>query len=162
MEPKTQGKTQLSGARNSRPSRRSKLFCPDASCPALLADLAAANGVNVLTIRLVDAAWSRILTELDAAQVFAKTANSIEELHDGMKDAIIPTPANMDLVAGDWGNAEPFALPAGGAAAAVAARARLNPIRFISLLNVPAVEEASAPLPLGLLGSIAAARSDRA
>ena len=41
--------------------------------------------------------------------------------------------------------------------AAVAARARLTPIRFLSLLSVVAVEEAAAPLPLGLLGAVVGA-----
>ena len=71
-----------------------------------------------------------------------------------MKEANIPTPANLDLVAGDWRDAEAFALPAGGAAAAVAARALLTPIRFLTLLAVPSVEEPAAPLPLGLLCTI--------
>ena len=131
-----------------------KAFLPRCKISRIPADLAAANAVNALTVRLTDACWSRILTELNSAQVFTRTANSIDELHDFLKEANIPTPANLDLVAGDWRNAEAFALPAGGAAAAVAARALLTPIRFLTLLAVPSVEEPAAPLPLGLLCTI--------
>ena len=131
-----------------------KAFLPRCKISRIPADLAAANAVNALTVRLTDACWSRILTELNSAQVFTRTANSIDELHDFLKEANIPTPANLDLVAGDWRNAEAFALPAGGGAAAVAARALLTPIRFLSLLAVPSVEEPAAPLPLGLLCTI--------
>ena len=134
-----------------------KSFLPRCKVSRTAADLAAANAVNALTLRLTDACWSRILTELRAAQVFTKTANSIDELHAFIKDATIPTPANLDLVAGDWRNAEAFALPGGAGAAAVAARAQLTPIRFLSLLAVPTVEEPTAPLPLGLLCAIVGA-----
>ena len=134
-----------------------KSFLPRCKVSRTAADLAAANAVNALTLRLTDACWSRILTELKAAQVFAKTANSIDELHAFIKDATIPTPANLDLVAGDWRNAEAFALPGGAGAAAVAARAQLTPIRFLSLLAVPTVEEPTALLPLGLLCAIVGA-----
>ena len=134
-----------------------KAFLPRCKFSRIAADLTAANAVNVLTLRLHDACWSRILTELKAAQVFSKTFNSVDELHDSLKDATIPTPANLDLVAGDWRNAEAFALPAGNGAAAVAARALLNPIRFLSLLAVPTVEEPAAPLPLGVLCALVGA-----
>jgi hypothetical protein len=131
-----------------------KAFLPRCKISRIPADLAAANAVNVLAVRLTDACWSRILTELNSAQVFARTANSVNELHDFLKEANIPTPANLDLVAGDWRNAEAFTLPGGGGAAAAAARQLLAPIRFLSLLAVPTVEEPAAPLPLGLLCAI--------
>ena len=134
-----------------------KAFLPRCKLSRIAADMAAANAVNMLTVRLTDACWSRILTELRAAQVFASTANSIDELHDHMKEATIPTPANLDLVAGDWSHAEAFALPGGAGGAAVAARALLAPLRFLSLLVVPAVEEPATPLPLGLLCTIVGA-----
>ena len=131
-----------------------KAFLPRCKISRIAADLTAANAVNVLTVRLTDACWSRVLTELSAAQVFAETSNAIEELHSFLQDANIPTPANLDLVAGDWRHAEAFALPGGGGAAAAAARALLNPIRFLSLIAAPSVEDPAAPLPLGLLGAI--------
>ena len=127
-----------------------KAFLPRCKISRIPADLAAANAVNALTVRLTDACWSRILTELTSAQVFTRTANSIDELHDFLKEANIPTPANLDLVAGDWRNAEAFTL----GAVAAAARQLLAPIRFLSLLAVPSVEEPAAPLPLGLLCAI--------
>jgi len=132
-------------------------FLPPCSISRTAVDQAAANAVNVLTVRLTDAAWSRILTELLAAQVFAQTANSLDELHTFMKGATIPTPANLGLVAGDWHNAEAFTLPGGTGAAAVAARRQLEPIRFLRLVFVSAVEEPTAPLPLGLFSTIVAA-----
>ena len=134
-----------------------KAFLPRCKISRIPADLAAANAVNALTVRLTDACWSRILTELNSAQVFTRTANSIDELHDFLKEANIPTPANLDLVAGDWRNAEAFTLPGGGGAAAVSTRQLLAPIRFLSLLAAPSVEEPAAPLPLGLLCAIVGA-----
>ena len=131
-------------------------FLPRCSIPRNAADQAAAHAVNVLIVRLTDSAWSRILTELLAAQVFAKPANSLDELHAFMKDAILPTPANLKLVAGDWHHAEAFAVPAGTGAAAVAARRQLEPIRFLSLVNALDVEEPAAPLPLSLFNTIVA------
>ena len=107
-------------------------------------------------MRLTDSAWSRILTELLTAQVFAQPANSLNELHAFMKDAILPTPASLELVAGDWRHAEAFAVPAGTDAAAAAARRQLEPIRFLSLVNALDVEEPTAPLPLSLFSTIVA------
>ena len=134
-----------------------RAFLPRCKISRTPADLAAANAINVLVVRLTDAGWSRILTELQAAQVFATTANSIDELQGFLKEATIPTPANLDVVAGDWRNAEAFAIPGGAGAGAAAARALLAPLRFLSLLAVTAVEEPAAPLPLGLLSIIVGA-----
>ena len=67
-----------------------KAFLPRCKISRIPADLAAANAVNALTVR-TDACWSRILTELNSAQVFTRTANSIDELHDFLKEANIPT-----------------------------------------------------------------------
>ena len=134
-----------------------KAFLPRCKISRIAADLAAADAVDVLTVRLTDAGWSRILTELSSAQVFSKTADSVDELHSLLKEANIPTPANLDLVAGDWRNAEAFALPGGASAAAIAARALLTPIRFLSLISAPSVEDPASPLPLGLLSAIVGA-----
>ena len=131
-------------------------FLPRCSISRNAADQAAAQAVNVLIVRLTDAAWSRILTELLAAQVFAQPTNSLDELHTFMKDAMIPTPANLELVAGDWRNAEAFVVPAGTGGAAVAARRQLEPLRFLSLVDALGVEEPAARLPLGLFCTIVA------
>ena len=95
-------------------------------------------------------------TLLLAAQVFAQPANSLDELHTFMKDAMIPTPANLELVAGDWRNAEAFVVPAGTGGPATAMRRQLEPIRFLSLIDAPSVEEPAARLPLGLFCTIVA------
>jgi hypothetical protein len=131
-------------------------FLPRCSISRNPADQAAAQAVNVLIARLTDAAWSRILTELLAAQVFAQPINSLDELHTFMKDVMIPTPANLELVAGDWRNAEAFVVPAGAGGAAVTARRQLQPLRFLSLLDALAVEEPATRLPLGLFCTIVA------
>ena len=57
-----------------------KAFLPRCNVSRIPADLAAAGAVNVLCVRLTDACWSRILTELDAAQIFSRN-RSTEELH---------------------------------------------------------------------------------
>lgn len=131
-------------------------FLPRSSISRNPADQVAAQAINVLGVRLTDAAWSRILTELLAAQVFAQPINSLDELHTLMKDAVVPTPANLELVAGDWRNAEAFVVPAGAGGAAATARRQLQPLRFLSLLDALAVEEPAAWLPLGLFCTIVA------
>ena len=74
-----------------------KAFLPRCKISRIAADLTAANAVNVLTVRLTDACWSRVLTELSAAQVFAETSNAIEELHSFLQDANIPTPPPISI-----------------------------------------------------------------
>ena len=64
-----------------------KAFLPRCSISRTPADLAAAGNVSALTIRLTDAAWSRILTEYQAAGVFTKVANAASELHDYLQAA---------------------------------------------------------------------------
>ena len=107
--------------------------------------------VNVLCVRLTDACWSRILTELDAAQIFSRNRSTVEELHAAIKDAVFPNPASLDLVAADWRAAENFVLPGGNGAPAATARRDLTPLRFLSLIHVAAIEEPTAALPLGPL-----------
>ena len=93
-----------------------KAFLPRCKVSRQPANLAAAGAVNMLSVRLTDAAWSRILTELDAAQVFAQNRHTVEELHAAAREAVYPNPASLELVAADWRAAE-FALPGGNAAA---------------------------------------------
>ena len=105
-----------------------KAFLPRCKVSRIPADLAAATAVNVLCVRLTGACWSRVLTELDAAQVFSQTRATVEDLHAAIKEANCPNPANLDLVAADWRAAENYALPGGNSAAAVAARRALAPL----------------------------------
>ena len=51
-----------------------KAFLPRCRISRIPADLAAASSINALTVRLTDVCWSRILTELNSAQVFARAA----------------------------------------------------------------------------------------
>ena len=121
-----------------------------------IVDLTAARAVNALAVRLTDSAWSRILTELLSAQVFARPANSLDDLHASMRDACFPTPARLEIVADDWHHVEAFAVPAEIDAAAVTARQQLEPIQFLSLVNALDVEEPMAPFPLSLFSIIVA------
>ena len=74
-----------------------KAFLPRCNVSRIPADLASASAVNVLCVRLTDARWSRILTELDAAQIFSRN-RSTEELHAAIKDAVFPNPASLDTL----------------------------------------------------------------
>ena len=56
-----------------------------------------AGAVNMLGVRLTDAAWSRIFTELDAAQVFAQNRRTVDELHVATREAVCPNPASLEL-----------------------------------------------------------------
>ena len=131
-----------------------KAFVPFCRLSRNPADLAAAGTVNLLCVRLTDAARSRLFTEMDAAQVFAQNFPTVDALHKATRDAVYPNSSNLELVAADWRAAENFTIPAGNAAPAAAARRELTPIRFLSLLDVAHLEEPFAQLPLGLLSDI--------
>ena len=131
-------------------------FCPRCSISRRIVDQTAAHAVNALSARLTDSAWSRILTELLSAQVFARPANSLDELHASMGDACFPTPARLEIAADDWHRVEAFAVPAETDTATVAARQRFEPIRFLGLVNALDVEVPMASLPLGLFSAIVA------
>ena len=98
-----------------------KAFLPFCRLSRNPADLAAAGAVNVLEVRLTDAAWSRIFTEMEAAQVFSQSFPTVGGLHKATRDAVYPTIANLELAAADWRAAESFAIPAGKVGAAAAA-----------------------------------------
>ena len=57
-----------------------KAFIPSCRLSRNPADLAAAGAVNVLCVRLTDAAWSRLFTEMEAAQVFSQNFSTVDEL----------------------------------------------------------------------------------
>ena len=63
----------------------------------------------------------------------------------------VTTPANLELVAADWQGDQAFTIPGGAGAAAVASRALLQPLRFLSLVTVATLEEPAAVCPLELL-----------
>ena len=133
-----------------------RAFTTRSSISRVPADLAAARAVSSLAVRLHDAAWSRLLTELTASGLFAVAGayKILTELDDAMRDAAIANPANLVLIAGDWRPAQAFAIPAGAGAAAAAQRAALQPLRFLSLVSVDRLEDqghATPLLPLALL-----------
>ena len=134
-----------------------KAFLPRCRISRAPADGNAAGAVSALTIRLTDAAWSRILTEYQAAGIFTRMSNAVQDLHDNLQETTFPNPASLELIAGDWRAADPFVMPNGNGAAAVNLRRDLTPIRFLSLLRITVVEDASSPLPLGLLAAIVGA-----
>ena len=77
-----------------------KAFLPFCRLSRNPADLAAAGAVNVLEVRLTDAAWSRIFTEMEAAQVFSQSFPTVGGLHKATRDAVYPTIANLEVTAG--------------------------------------------------------------
>ena len=131
-------------------------FFPRCSISRRIVDQTAAHAVNALAVRLTDSAWSRILTELLSAQVFARPVNSLDELHASMRDACFPTPARLEIAADDWHHVEAFAVPAEIDAAAAAVCQQLEPIQFLGLVNALDVEVPMAPFPLGLFSTIVA------
>ena len=124
-----------------------KAFVPFCRLSRNPADLAAAGAVNLLCVRLTDAAWSRLFTEMEAAQVFAQNFPTVDDLHKATRDAVYPNKSSLELVAADWRAAENFTIPAGNAAPAAAARRELTPIRFLSLLDVAHLEDPAIRVP---------------
>ena len=52
------------------------------------ADMAAAQAVHAMTVRLTDASWSRILSELVAADILSKSPTDLASLWDAMATAM--------------------------------------------------------------------------
>ena len=67
-----------------------KAFVPFCRLSRNPADLAAAGAVNLLCVRLTDAAWSRLFTEMEAAQVFTQNFPTIDDLYKATRDAVYP------------------------------------------------------------------------
>lgn len=122
------------------------------------ANVAAARNINLLTLRFVGAFWSRLLTELVASGLFARPLHTARDLHERLLALDITRPEELAIVAGDFSAAAAFAVPGGvGGAMAVAARARLVAVRFISLVDVVALEEPTSQAPWELISLCAAA-----
>ena len=128
-----------------------KSFLARCSLSRTPADMVAHRAHHVLIIRLVDGAWSRILTELKASGAFANSLATHDALQDKIQSIPLLNPANLELVAADWRPAEVFTIPAGGGAAAAANRAALTQIRFLSLITIDKIENRSSPCPLEIL-----------
>ena len=76
-----------------------RAFLPRCSISRLPADLTAARAINAFTFRLTDGAWTRLLSELHDAGVFAHAQLGVPHLHDCIGEATLPNPANLALVA---------------------------------------------------------------
>ena len=127
-----------------------RAFLTRCSISRIPANLQAARDTSILVARLHDAAWSRVLTELSASSVFPAGViyGILAELDDAIRDATLANPANLELGAGDWRNAQAFAIPQGAGAAPQVARQALAPIRFLSLVTIDRLEATSSPQPL--------------
>ena len=111
-------------------------------------DVQAAAARNPFTIRLTDNAWSRIFTELKASGYAAAPITSLRD-SDRALIALTPvTPANLQLIAADWHQAEAFAVPAaggGGGGVNAVRRAVLQPMAYLSLVTPNMLQLSSAP-----------------
>ena len=125
-----------------------RAFLPRANISRVPADVAAATAVGALSARLTDACWSRILTELVAADILSTSPNDLSSLWDAMALAVLPNPTSLELVAGDWRATQAFVIPAGPGPANVALRTALTPIRFLSIITVNVMEAPTHSLPL--------------
>ena len=138
-----------------------RVFTPKSSISRVPADLAAARAMAALNVRLQDACWSRLFTELTASGLFANGSFQTEALfEEALTDLVLVTPANLAITAADWRAGQAFVLPAGAGAVAVAAREAMNAVRFLNLASAASLEVAGSPLPLlplalvvGMVGS---------
>jgi hypothetical protein len=129
-----------------------KAFSARCSISRTPANMVAAAAANPLTLCLGGACWTRIFTELAASGLFATvTFDDLVDLEEALRGLSLATPANLEVIAGDWALAPPFALPAGGGAAAVAQRASLGRVRFFSLVQLLWLEGAAPPATPWLL-----------
>jgi hypothetical protein len=108
----------------------------------------AVRAASPFTLRLNDAAWSRILTEFVASGIFMNGPiadyTALQELIEG---ASIPNPANLHISAADLVAGQPFIIPAGNGGGAVRARRMLEPVRFIHLASVALLEDINSRSP---------------
>ena len=108
----------------------------------LPAAVGAVRAASCFTLRLNAAAWSRILTELVLAGVFAGgNVNDYDELQQLMEEATIPNPANLHITDADVAVGQPFIIPAGAGAAAVETRRLLSLVRYLHLATVGLLED---------------------
>ena len=136
-----------------------KAFMPRCPLSRIPADLAAARAVNLLTVRFEDAFWSRLLTALKAAGVFAQVRSTRQDLHDAIGLMPAPPAGGPDPLAvmdGDWHNAQAcVAEPAREDAVAVAARRHLAQVRFLPPATAESLDTHTNPFPLKHLGTAA-------
>ena len=124
-------------------------FIPKGNISRVPADLAAARGVGVISLKLSDAAWSRIFTELTASNLFAgQPYAGLPTFEEELRALTPANPVNLALVAADWRVGVAFAMPGGQGAAAQATRAALERVRFLNVLAPTALESAGTELPL--------------
>ena len=112
------------------------------------ADMIALNQSSPLTFLLTGAAWSRILGELTASGLFAVAHNTMGELRTALDNLTVQTPANLAIIAADLPLTIPnLMIPGGAGAAAVAARALLNNLKFLEATRLPLLMEADPAMP---------------
>jgi hypothetical protein len=122
--------------------------------PAVVGGVAAASP---FTLRLNAAAWSRVLTELVAANVFAGGAiNDHTELQRLVEEATLPNPANLQITDADLAAGQPFTIPGGNGVVAANHRRLLQPVRFLHLATVALLEDPHARCPWQAVTTLAA------
>ena len=122
--------------------------------PAVVGGVAASSP---FTLRLNAAAWSRIITELAAGNVFSGgPIKDHTELQRLVGEAALPNPANLQVSNADLAAGQPFLIPAGAGAAAVNHRRWLEPVRFLHLATVTLLEDPHARCPWEAVTSLVA------
>lgn len=112
------------------------------------ADLAAARIKSPMSFSLQDAGWNRLKTEYTASGAFVGVHRHLQDWDKYTRSMTFVTPANMELVAGDWRNTPPAVIPGGAGAAAVAARQAQQLIHFLHLASPVFFEDANDNQPL--------------
>ena len=117
----------------------------------------AVRTASCFTLRLNAAAWSRILTELVLAGVFAGgNVTDYDELQQLIERATFPNPANLHITDADVALGQPFIIPGGAGAAAVETRRLLSLVRYLHLATVGLLEDLHSRSPWRALITLAA------
>ena len=130
------------------------------------ADKAAARGIHYLNFRLSGAAWTEYLSELVDSGLLGCSLVDTPGLHQAIAGLTLTDPTRLHYRAAHWAPGAALAMPAGGGAAAVARRAALEQLRFLSLVSVLALESATdtlaSKLTVFLVGLMGDCRTDDA
>ncbi len=135
-----------------------KAFGTRCKVSRLPADLTAARAAHLLNLCLTAGFWSRVLTAIrDAGLANGIPIADIRGLRARLRGLNIP-PNQLLVVAADWSLAPAFVIPQGAGAAALATRASLTDIRFLSLASIPLLEQNEDPVePWAIIGELAGA-----
>jgi hypothetical protein len=102
---------------------------------------ASLNNVSVFSLRLSGPAWARIVKQYVTSGLLTKDISTTARLERALAELVIVTPTDLEVGAADLALLPAFSNgPTGAGAAAVARRAQMAKLRFLSLFAIKDLE----------------------